>query len=182
MNNNFLEKSINSNIKSKELIYNKNEDNNTNKDNNTINNTNVIITENKDNNTINTDLITQRTNENFDENIFNKYKEINNVSIDIDNNNNAHDKNNKNCDNIINNNLDIIDDFDIKINDEYLLDLKDNSKLKSDIFYNDINESLDEKNISTGKEFDTITIKEIENKIENKIENIINSSTVPDLV
>ena len=197
---NFFDSCLSLNINNNEIIYNNDNNNNTNtnisnnnlnKNDNSINNNsnqnenakniNGIREDNK--NMTFKEKKTPKRNDDFCEYNYPEYNDINNASIDVKkSSNNEHDKNN---DNIINDNndnvdnIDIIDDFDIKINEEIIIDSKENSKFKSDIFDNELIDSLNEKkiidnntlNISTKKDIDDIIIKEKVNKIDNYLDN-----------
>ena len=106
-----------------------------------------------------------------------KYDDKNNNSIILN-------KDISNGEKIKNNDSEIFDDFDIKINEEMIINSKDNSKRKSDIFDSyDINNNMNDNisNISPYKEINNISMKENENIIENKDYININNKSQMDI-
>ena len=197
INSDFFDNCLSLNKNNNELINNNDIntfiENKSNKDN-SINNKEEKIDNNIENlNNKNSDYVDNvitnlEKSIDFDENIFPKYNDKNNDSINI-NKDFSINENKNNNDNKTNG---YIDDFDIKINE-------DNFKMKSDIFNSskdikndsinaksiNININIDDNicNFSTGKEIETISTKENKNENENENKsneidkyNVINNS------
>ena len=178
--------------KSKDDIINNNSL--SNKKNEIIENINVSEDKDKGNNFIKKDIVIEKSMD-FEDNLFPKYNEVNNNSIEMDENNLDNGDENININNDTNdNNLnlntntnmnmkDINDDFDVKLSEEIMLNSKENLKLKSDIFdSNELNDSLNDNinNNDIGNEIDKCESNKNNNN-SNSNNNICKLSTGKDI-